>query len=292
MSRTAMMRSSGDLTSSMFTVASAPNLRASFSRGSSGAPTGTALAAAFHPRLPRRPDACAAPRAHRLRGRDRENSDRPGALAHRRVTPLEAPGFDRAIERADAGGERLGERAEAQAHVVGELVDFRPRQHVEIDINILGPAAPEMRRLLEAEVAPVVDRRQAFIGVLRIMNAVVAGAAWHQRRDHYLRADPKRLPHEIFGELRAGFDDHATELMAKCERPRQRLRPVAFQDVLVGAAHATRADLDQRGLPRHIRPRHGADHRRRAGPIEGRDADLVLGHVRRAWADPRIHLLL
>ena len=39
MSRTAVMRASGVVTSSMFTVASAPNLRASFSRGSSGAPT-------------------------------------------------------------------------------------------------------------------------------------------------------------------------------------------------------------------------------------------------------------
>ena len=39
MSRTFLIRASGVVTSSIFKVASAPNLRASFSRGVSGAPT-------------------------------------------------------------------------------------------------------------------------------------------------------------------------------------------------------------------------------------------------------------
>ena len=110
-----------------------------------------------------------------------------------------------------------------------------------------------MRRFLEAEIAPVVDGREALVGVLRIVDAVVAGAARHQRRDHHLRADLQRLAHEVFGELRARLDDHAAELMAERERPRQGLGPMAFQDVLIGAAHAAGADLDQRGLLRHRR---------------------------------------
>ena len=154
-------------------------------------------------RLLRRADADDAPRAHLLRGRDRQDADRAGALDDDRVAPLEAPRLDRAVERADARGERLGERAEAQAHVVGELVDLGARQHVEIDVDVFGPAAPQMRRLVEAEIAPVVNRRQALVGVLRIVDAVVAGAARHQRRDHHLRADLQRLAHEVFGELRA-----------------------------------------------------------------------------------------
>ena len=55
---------------------------------------------------------------------------------------------------------------------------------------------------------------------------------------------------------------------------------MALQDVLVGAAHAAGADLDQRGLLRNVRPRHLADHRRRAGTVEGCDADLGIGHWR------------
>ena len=67
----------------MFTVASAPNLRAS-----------------FEPRLFRRADADHAARAHLLRGRDRQNADRARALDHDRVAPLEAA--RRAIARLNA----------------------------------------------------------------------------------------------------------------------------------------------------------------------------------------------
>ena len=59
-------------------------------------------------------------------------------------------------------------------------------------------------------------------------------------------------------KLRADLDDHAAELVAERERPRQRLRPMAFEDVLIRAAHAAGADLDQRGLvaaPRATAPR-------------------------------------
>ena len=63
------------VTSSMSTVASAPNLRAS-----------------FEPRLLRRADADHAARAHLLRRGDGQDADRPGALDDDRVAPREAAG--------------------------------------------------------------------------------------------------------------------------------------------------------------------------------------------------------
>src|SRR5689334_11865718 len=105
-----------------------------------------------------------------------------------------------------------------------------------------------MRRLVEAEIAAVVDRRQALVGALRIMDAVIAVAAGHQRRDHHLRADLERLRHEVLIELGSAFDDDAAELMAERERPWQRLRPVTLEDVEIGAADTAGADLDQRRL--------------------------------------------
>src|SRR5262245_28609877 len=105
-----------------------------------------------------------------------------------------------------------------------------------------------MRRLVEAEIAAVIDRRQALVGALRIVDAVKAVTAGHQGRDHHLRSDLERLRHEVFGELAAAFDDDAAELMAQRERPRQGFRPMAFEDVQIRAAYAAGADLDQRGL--------------------------------------------
>src|SRR5215211_2656885 len=135
MSRTLAVRASGVFTSSMFTVASAPNLRASFSRGSSGAPTQMTRPA---------PISCAAATARMPIG--------PEPWIHDRVAPFEAAGADRAVKGADAGGKRLGERAEAQGHIVRQLVNFRAGQHVEIDIDVFGEAAPQMRRLRKAEI--------------------------------------------------------------------------------------------------------------------------------------------
>jgi hypothetical protein len=77
-----------------------------------------------------------------------------------------------------------------------------------------------VRRLVEAEIAPVINRGQALVGALGIMDAVVALPAGHQRRDHHLRADAEFPAHEIFGELRSLFDDDAAELVAEGERPR------------------------------------------------------------------------
>src|SRR6266508_4318626 len=94
-----------------------------------------------------------------------------------------------------------------------------------------------MRRLVEAEIAPVIDRGQAFVGLLRIMDAVITAPARHQWRDHHLRADTERLAHEVFAEFASRLDDDAAQLVAERERPRQRLGPVAFEDVKVGAAH-------------------------------------------------------
>jgi hypothetical protein len=76
-------------------------------------------------------------------------------------------------------------------------------------------------------------------------------------------------------ELGADLDQHAAELVAERERPRQRLGPMTFEDMQVGAAHAAGADFDQRGVLRNFRPRHSADHRLRAGTGECGDADLV-----------------
>src|SRR5262249_55733747 len=115
------------------------------------------------------------------------------------------------------------------------------------------------------------------VGALRIVDAVVAAAARHQGRDHHLRADLERLAHEVFGKLRAAFDDDAAEFVAERERPGQRLRPVAFEDMQVGSANAAGADLDQRGLLADLRPWHSADDRLCARAVMGADADLLHG---------------
>ncbi len=239
----------------------------------------------LQPRRLRRADADHAARAHLLRGGDRENPDRTGALDHDRVAPGESAGAGGAIEGADAGGQRLRQRAEPQRHVVGQLVDLGARQHVEIDIDIFGPAAPQMRRLVEAEIAAVIDRRQALVGALRIVDAVIAMAARHQRRDHHLRSHCERLAHEIFREFRADLDQHAADLVAERERPRQWLRPMAFQDMQIGAADAAGADLDQRRLLRNFRPRHGANDRLRAGSVIGAYANLFHAIFLRPFGD-------
>src|SRR5215472_13884442 len=115
-----------------------------------------------------------------------------------------------------------------------------------------------MRRLVETEIAAVINRRQTLIGALRIMDAVVAAAARHQGRYHHLRAYGERLAHEVFGELGSAFDDDAAQFVTERERPGQRLRPMALEDMQVGAADAAGADLDQGSLFADLRPRHGA----------------------------------
>src|SRR5262245_7272749 len=135
-----------------------------------------------------------------------------------------------------------------------------------------------MRRLVEAEIAPVVDGSQALVGALRVMDAVIAPSARHQRRDHYFRADFQRLAHEVFGELRSRFDDDPAELVTEREGPRQWLRPVAFQNMQVGAAHAASANLNKRGILGNLRPWHGTDDRLGAGSGEGGDADGAVAH--------------
>src|SRR6185437_4274912 len=69
------------------------------------------LARELEPRVLRRPDTDDAPRAHLLRGGDREDADRTGALDHHGIAPTEAAGPGRAIEGADAGSQRLRQRA-------------------------------------------------------------------------------------------------------------------------------------------------------------------------------------
>ena len=136
-----------------------------------------------------------------------------------------------------------------------------------------------MRRFLKTEIAAVIDRRETFVGALRIMNAVITAAARHQRRDHHARSDLQRLAHEVFDKFAAGFDDDAAEFMTKRKRPRQRFGPVPFEDVQVGAANAAGADLDQRRFLWNFRPGNAVDHRLGARTGKGRDADLLHASV-------------
>ena len=145
-----------------------------------------------------------------------------------------------------------------------------------------------MRRLVETKIAAVIDRRQALVGAQGIMDAVIAFAARHQRRDHHLRSDRQRLAHEVFSEFRADLDQHATDLVTERERPWQRLRPMAFEDMQIGAADAAGADLYQRRLLRNFRPRHSANDRLRAGTVIGAYANLFHGNFLR----PLLLLLL
>ena len=158
---------------------------------------GAEVARQPQPRRLRRADGDHPAGAHLLRRGDGEDADRAGALDDDGVVPLEAAGLDRAVEGADAAGQRLGQRAQQQAHVVGQLVDLGAGQIAEVDIDVFGPAAPQVRRLVEAEIAPVVDRGQALVGLLGIVLAPVAEAAGHQRRQHQLGADADRLAHEV-----------------------------------------------------------------------------------------------
>ena len=251
------MRASALLCSSMSTVASAPNSRASFRRG----------------RL-RRADGDDAARAHLLGRGDGEDADRTGALDDDRVVPLEAAGLGGAVEGADAARQRLRQRAQQQPHVVGQLVDLGAGQLAQVDIDVLGPAAPQVRRLVEAQIAAVVDGGEALVGRLGVVLAPVAEAARHQRRQHHLGADLERLAHEVGCQLRADLDDDAGQLMPQRERPRQRLGPMPPKDVLVRAAHPAGADLDQRALGRHLRPGHLAHDGVRARSVIGGDADV------------------
>jgi len=107
-------------------------------------------------------------------------------------------------------------------------VDFRAGQHLEIDIDVFRPSAPQMRRLVEPEAAAVIHRGKALVGTLRIVDAVIAASARHQRRNHHLRSHRQRFLHEIHFELVADFDEYAAELMAEGERPGKLLRPVTL----------------------------------------------------------------
>ena len=234
---------------------------------------GAEPAAEREARLLRRADHDDAARAHLLRRGDREHADRARALDHHGVADPKAADALRPGQRADARGEGLREGAEPQRHVVRQPVDLGPGQLAQVDVDHLGEPAPQMWRLLEAEIAAVVDRGEALVRGLGVVSTPVAGAAWHERRQHYLGADGERLAGPIVGQFRADLDDYPSELVAQCERPGQGLGPVALQDVQIGAAHAARADLDQRRFPGDPWPRHLADHRRRPRPVERRDTN-------------------
>src|SRR5262249_47018746 len=240
---------------------------------------GAELAGEFEPRPLWSADANHPPRPHFLRRGHGENPDWTGTLDEHGVAPLESADAHRTIKSADARCQRLGKRTETKRHVIGKLVDLGAGQQIEIDIDIFREAAPQMRRLVEAEIATVIDRREAFIRTLRIMDAVVAAAARHQRRDHDSRSDPQRLAHEVFFKLATGFDDDAAEFVPERERPGQLFWPMSFKDVEVGAADAAGADLDERRFAWDIGPWNAMDDRLGARTGEGRDADMLHARV-------------
>jgi hypothetical protein len=102
------------------------------------------------PRILGCPDDDDPPRPHLLGGGHGQNADRPRALDDDGVAYAKEADALGAVESADARGERLGEGAQSERHVVGQLVDLRPRQLVEIDVDHLRPATPEVWRLLKA----------------------------------------------------------------------------------------------------------------------------------------------
>src|SRR3954470_19918695 len=107
------------------------------------------------------------------------------------------------------------------------------------------------------------------------MNAVIAVAARHQRRDHHLRSHLKRLAHEVFREFTANLDQHTADLVTERKWPWQWFRPVAFQNVQVCAANAAGSDLDERCFARNFGPGYSADDRPCARPIVGAYANLL-----------------
>ena len=225
------------------------------------------------PRILGRPDDDDAPSPHLLGGGHGQNADRPRTLDDDGVAHAEEPGALGAVEGADARGERLGEGAENERHVVGQLVDLRPRQLAEVHVDHLRPAAPEVRRLLEAEVTAIVHGGQALVGRLRVVHAVVAAPAGHQRRQHDLGPHLEGLAHEVLGQLRSDLLHDSHQLVAEGERPGEGPGPVALEDVEVGAADPAGRDADEPSLGRHLGLGHLAYHGRLAGTFEGGDAD-------------------
>ena len=135
-----------------------------------------------------------------------------------------------------------------------------------------------MGRLLERDVAAVVSGLQALVGVGGIVPTVVALAARHQWRQGDFRADGQSLSRVI--ELESGFflDDDAGQLVTQRQRPGQRLRPVALQNVQVRAADATGADLDEGRLVGDRGTRHAANLGARTRAVEGRHPNSCRFH--------------
>src|SRR5581483_9702480 len=142
---------------------------------------------------------------------------------------------------------------------------------------VFGPAAPQMRRLVEAEIAAVINRGEAFVGRLGIVDAVIAMATWHQRRDHDFRAHFQRLFHEIFVEIGADLDQLPAKLVTEREWPWQRFWPMPFENVQVRATDPAGANLDQRRLVSDFRTGHAANDGLCAGPVVRADANLFHG---------------
>src|ERR1700737_2002927 len=140
-----------------------------------------------------------------------------------------------------------------------------------------------MRRLVEPKVATVIDGGETLVGALGIMHAVITLPAGHQWRDHDLGADCQRLAHEIFRKVRSRFDNDAAQLMTERKGPRQRLRPVTFEDVKVGPAHAAGADRNESGFFSNARPLNRADERFGARASEGGNPDGAVAHGEREY---------
>src|SRR5262245_53594566 len=131
-----------------------------------------------------------------------------------------------------------------------------------------------MRRFVEAQIAAVIDRGQALVGIFGIVGAVITMAAWHQRRNHNLRSHLQWLIHKVFGEFRSCLNENPTNFMPEGEGPRKLFRPVTFKDMQIGAANPASPDFDESCILGNFWPRDRANYRLRARTGESGYADL------------------
>ena len=229
-------RPRASLYSSMSTVASAPNLRASSSRGASGAPTQMTRPA---------PISCAAAMARMPIG--------PVPWMTTVSPHLNRPYAARGQSRGCSRGDRLRQRAEAQRHVVRQLVDLGARQHPRDRHRRIRPSRPRDAAACRSRDSGR-SRPASGSGSSSPDSACSSSSSPQGMKGGIMIFEPTVIGMSIQSVFSSGpiSTDDAGHLVAEGEGPGQRLRPMALQDVQVGAADAAGADLDQGGLPADI----------------------------------------
>ena len=155
-------------------------------------------------------------------------------------------------------GHQLGHHGEARVDAVGHLVD----EGVGADVDVLGPAAHQMRRVGRGEVVAVAADVLAE-GKAGEVAAIVAAAAEDIRAHHDAVADVQLLAviFEAGARLAADLGDGADDLVAGDDRERRRglrrraaiLRRLAAIGVLVGAADAAHLERDDHRVVADLR---------------------------------------